>query len=171
MMMLENENITLRPFQQSDAAQIATLCNNKNVSDNLRDMIPFPYQLSDAEFFIGLCQQENPQTTFAIVADGTVVGCVGLVLQSDIYRLNAELGYWIGEPYWGKGIATKAVSLLVEYGFGQLGLERIYSGVFQTNKASQRVLEKAGFKLDCVFERSVVKNGQILNECRYSKLK
>jgi [ribosomal protein S5]-alanine N-acetyltransferase len=157
MMMLEKENITLRPFQQSDAAQIATLCNNKNVSDNLRDMI--------------LCQQENPQTTFAIVADGTVVGCVGLVLQSDIYRLNAELGYWIGEPYWGKGIATKAVSLLVEYGFGHLGLERIYSGVFQTNKASQRVLEKAGFKLDCVFERSVVKNRQILNECRYSKLK
>jgi ribosomal-protein-alanine N-acetyltransferase len=94
-----------------------------------------------------------------------------LVIQKDIYRLSAEIGYWLGEPYWGKGIALKAVNLITEYGFNELELVRIYSGVFDFNKASHRVMEKAGFKLEAVFERSVIKNGIICDEYRYAKIK
>jgi RimJ/RimL family protein N-acetyltransferase len=93
------------------------------------------------------------------------------VPQTDIYRLGAEIGYWIGEPYWGQGIATKAVELVTEYGFNRLGLERIYSGVFDFNKASQKVLEKSGFTLEGIFKKSVIKNGRIINEYRYAKIK
>jgi len=81
--------------------------------------------------------------------------------------LTAEIGYWIGEPYWSKGIATKAVRLITKYGFNKLELVRIYTGVFDYNKASQRVLEKAGFKLECIFEKSIFKNNQIYDEYRY----
>ncbi|MFY9228802.1 MAG: GNAT family protein, partial [Bacteroidales bacterium] len=92
---------------------------------------------------------------------------IGLVRQTDVYKLSAEIGYWIGEPYWGMGIATKAVRLITEYGFNTLGLVRIYTGVFDFNKASQRVLEKAGFNLECIFEKSVFKNDKICDEYRY----
>ena len=99
--------------------------------------------------------------------EGEIIGSIGLVLQSDVYKLTAEIGYWIGEPYWGKGITTKAVQLITEYGFNELGLVRIYTGVFDFNKASQKVLEKAGFKLESIFEKSVVKNNKICDEYRY----
>jgi RimJ/RimL family protein N-acetyltransferase len=112
---------------------------------------------------------ENPPCTFAIEYMGELAGCIGLVKQTDVYKLSAEIGYWIGEPYWGLGIATTAVELLTEYGFHQLGLVRIYSGVFDFNKASQRVLEKAGYQLEGIFEKSVIKNGKICNEYRYAK--
>ena len=94
-----------------------------------------------------------------------------MVLQTDVYRLSAEIGYWIGEPYWGLGIATRAVELLTQYGFNQLGLVRIYSGVFDFNVPSRKVLEKAGFKLEGIFEKSIIKNGEIRDEYRYAKLK
>ncbi len=133
----------------------------------MRDHLPFPYTEKHAMEFIEHCQGENPQQTFAVEYNGEFAGCVGLVRQTDIYKLTAEIGYWLGEPYWGLGIATKAVELITEYGFNQLGLVRIYTGVFDFNKASQRVLEKAGFKPECVFEKSVFKNGVICDEYRY----
>lgn len=166
-MNLIGHNIILRAFSDSDIKALAKLCNNKKVWDNVRNYIPFPYTERDAKEFIDNCKNENPQTTFAIEYDEKFVGCIGLVKQSDVYKLTAEIGYWLGEPYWGKGIATKAVKLITEYGFNKLGLVRIYSGVFDYNKASQRVLEKAGFKLECVFEQSIFKNNQIHNEYRY----
>ncbi|MBN1604183.1 MAG: GNAT family N-acetyltransferase [Chitinispirillaceae bacterium] len=143
------------------------MCNNKNISDNLRDYIPFPYTEKDAEAFIGSCSKENPTVTFGVVYDGVLVGCAGLVPQSDVYRLSAEIGYWLGEPYWGLGIATRAVKLVINYGFNDLKLIRIYSGIFSFNKKSQRVLEKAGFKRECVFEKAIIKNGVICDEYRY----
>lgn len=134
----------------------------------MRDHLPFPYTEKHAMEFIEHCQGENPQQTFAVEYNGEFAGCVGLVRQTDIYKLTAEIGYWLGEPYWGLGIATKAVELITEYGFNQLGLVRIYTGVFDFNKASQRVLEKTGFKLECVFEKSLFKNGVICDEYRYA---
>ncbi len=165
------EKIKLRGFRDSDAKRLAELCNNKKIWDNLRDNVPFPYTESNAKKFISFCQKEDPQTTFAIEYKGDFVGSIGLVKQTDVYKLSAEIGYWIGEPYWGLGITTHAVNLLVDYGFNQLDLIRIYTGVYDFNKASQRVLEKAGFKLDCIFEKSVCKNGKICDEYRYSMIK
>ena len=169
-MILTGEHIELRPFQKNDIKPVAFLCNNKKIWDNVRDFIPHPYTEKHAQEFILTCQGEDPQLTFAIGYRGDFAGCIGLVKQKDIYKLTAEVGYWIGEPYWGLGIATKAVNLMVDYGFNQLGLVRIYTGVFDYNKASQRVLEKAGFKLEGIFEKSVLKNGKICNEYRYSKI-
>ena len=170
MTILSKEEITLRPFLFDDTERLALLCNNKKIWDHVRDFLPHPYTEKDASEFIFLCRQETPQTTFAIEYRGELAGCIGLARLSDVYRLGAELGYWIGEPFWGKGIATRAVELISEYGFLQLGLERIHSGVFAFNGASRRVLEKSGFNLEGIFKRSILKNGRIWDEYRYALL-
>jgi len=167
---LTDGHIRLRDFVEPDQIRLAELCNNKKIWDNVRDLLPSPYTKQNALEFIRLCRQEVPTTTFGVEYQGELAGCIGLVKQTDVYRLSAELGYWIGEPYWGLGIATRAVELITAYGFSRLGLVRIYSGVFEFNSASQRVLEKSGFKLEGVFEKSVIKNGLIHNEFRYAKL-
>ena len=164
-------NIVLRLLQDDDAGTIASLCNNKKIWDNVRDKLPYPYTVDDAVEFINICRNEDPKQTFVIEYKGEIAGIIGLVKQSDVYRLTAEVGYWIGEPYWGRGIATEAVKLIVKYGFEKLDLVRIYTGVFDFNKASQRVLEKAGFKLEAVFKNSVIKNNKIYDEYRYCILK
>lgn len=166
MELIDNE-LKLRPFKESDAKKLALLCNNRKIWDNLRDYIPFPYSEQNAKDFIELCKNENPQFTFAIEVNGDFVGCIGLVKQTDVYKLTAEIGYWIGEPYWRMGITTRAARLISEYGFDNLGLMRIFAGVFDFNKGSQKVLEKVGFKLECIFEKSIFKNGKICNKYRY----
>jgi RimJ/RimL family protein N-acetyltransferase len=169
-MVLAGHDIKLRQFEDEDACSVATLCNNKKIWDNLRDFLPHPYTEKHAQEFIRTCRGEDPQVTFAIEYKGDFAGCIGLVKQTDIYKLTAEVGYWIGEPYWGLGIATQSVNLIVDYGFNQLGLVRVYTGVFDYNTASQRVLEKAGFRLEGISEKSVLKNGKICNEYRYAKI-
>ena len=166
-MQLNGNNITLRAFKQEDAETLATLLNNSRVVANLRDYIPFPYTLKDAMDFIHLCQEENPRQNFAIEHNKLFVGSIGLVKQVDVYRKSAEIGYWIGEPYWGKGIATEAAKLITAYGFEQLELLKIFSAVFDFNKASQRVLEKAGYKLEAIIEKAIYKNHKLCDEYRY----
>lgn len=168
---MDNGEITLRPFQIADKHQLAKLANNKKIYDNVRDHFPFPYSQDDAEAFIKRTRDENPRQTFAIVYDGDLCGGVGLLIQEDVYRKSAEIGYWIGEPYWGKGITSKAVALLTEYGFNDLNLLRIYAGVFDFNVGSMKVLEKNGFVKEGVFKNAVIKNGRICDEHRYCKLK
>ncbi len=165
------ETISIRPLKSSDKSELAKLANNKKIWDNLRDKIPFPYTEKDAEFFINLTQQETPQQNFAIAYKGKICGVIGLTIQKDVYRKSAEIGYFIGEPYWGKGIATKAVALITEYGFKELDLNRIYTGVFEYNIASMKVLEKNGFKKEGVFKNAVVKNNIVCDEHRFYKLK
>jgi RimJ/RimL family protein N-acetyltransferase len=169
--MLKNGKIILRPLNDNDSAELAQLANNKKIWDNLRDLMPFPYTIDDAIFFINMGKEENPTMTFAIEFDGNLCGVIGLVAQKDVYRKTAEIGYWIGEPYWNKGIATVAVKLITEYGFVQLDYVRIHTGVFEYNIKSMKVLEKNGYKKDGIFEKAVLKNGQIWNEHKYSKIK
>ncbi len=164
------ENITIRPLQTSDKAILAQLANNKNIWDNLRDYIPFPYEEHDAGSFITRTKEENPKQTFGITYKGHLSGIVGLVVQEDVYQGSAEIGYWVGEPYWGNGIATKAVELITEYGFDQLALHRIYAGVFAYNTASIKVLEKNGFKKEGIFKNAIVKNDKRCDEHRFYKL-
>lgn len=168
---LLNDTITLRGFRSEDKTRMAELLNNKKIWDNVRDYLPHPYKVQDAEAFISICQQENPASTFAIEYQGAFVGVIGLVKQTDVHRLTAEIGYWVGEPYWGKGIAQKAVKKIVEYGFAELGLVRIHAGIFDFNKASQRVLEKCGFQLEGIFRKASIKNGVISDDYRYSIVK
>lgn len=164
--------VNLRRLTLSDAPEIARLINNRKIWDNLRDFIPNPYGVQDGEFFVNLTQKENPPQTFGIVVDEThLCGVIGLVIQQDVHRFSAEIGYWIGEEYWGKGIGTKAIHLMVDYGFNELSLNRIFSGVFEYNQPSMRILEKCGFVKEGILKKAVFKNGNFYDEHRYAILK
>jgi len=164
---LKNQKIKIRALKLSDKHQLATLVNNENIWNNLRDYIPYPYHESDAESFINQTKKQDPQQSFGIIYKDEFCGVISLLIQNDIYHKSAEIGYWIGEPYWGHGIATKAVKLITEYGFEKLNLIRIYAGVFQHNTASMTVLEKNGYRKEGIFQKAIVKKGKILDEHRY----
>jgi RimJ/RimL family protein N-acetyltransferase len=170
-MMLISGNIELRPLRKTDASRLAELANNEKISRNLRDGFPHPYTLADAEKFLATFTDQEPVTFFGIDFNNEYVGNISLVPCTDIYRKSAEIGYFIGEPYWNKGIVTKAVKLITEYGFNTLGIVRIHTGVFEYNQASQRVLEKCGFVKEGIFRKSVFKQNQLWDEVRYALLK
>src|SRR4030095_524029 len=170
MIKLVEKEVCLRKLRDEDCTSIAMLLNNKSIVDNLRDIVPFPYSIDDAINFITFVKYQIPQTNFAIEFQGHYCGMIGLNPQTDLYRQTAEIGYWLGEAYWNKGIATKAVRLITEYGFDKLKFARIHTGVFEYNSASMKVLEKNGFKKDGIFEKSVFKNGKLWDEHRYSKI-
>ncbi|RCW36633.1 GNAT family N-acetyltransferase [Marinilabilia salmonicolor] len=161
-------NIRLRPFREEDAPVLARLLNNKKIWNNIRDFVPHPYSEQDARDFIAICRKEDPLYTFVVEYEEQLAGVVGVVPQKDVYRISAEIGYWLGEPFWGKGIMTEAVKRMVDYGFNDLNLIRIFTGVFDFNKGSHRVLEKAGFKLECIFRKALIKNGVVCDEYRYA---
>jgi RimJ/RimL family protein N-acetyltransferase len=154
-----------------DAPQLAKLANNPKIAINLRDGFPHPYSLTDAENFIKMCRNQNPTQAFAIEYNGEYTGNIGLHPEKDVYRKSAEIGYFLGEPFWGKGIMTEAVKQMVEYGFANLDIVRIHTGIFEYNVASQRVLEKCGFKKEAVFAKAIFKNNRLWNEVRYALLK
>mgnify|MGYP000856639104 FL=1 len=162
--------VTIRRFKRSDKVRMAEIANNEKVAANLRDAFPSPYTLEDAQKFISMCLRQEPYEVFAIEFEGEYVGNIGLHRQSDVYRKTAELGYFIGEPYWHRGITPRAVNLICEYGFRELDIIKIFSGVFSFNTPSQRVLEKCGFKLEAVLRAAVIKNGKICDEYRYAKI-
>lgn len=164
--------VQLKPLEKGNREELAKLLNNKKIWDNLKDFIPHPYTIENADFFIELTQKQSPQQTFAIVDEkNKLLGIIGLIIQNDIHRISAELGYWIGEPYWGKGIGTNAIKQITHYGFEELKLERIYAGVFAFNQASCKALEKNGYELEGIFKNAIIKNNVIIDECRYAKLK
>lgn len=170
-MKLQLANVTLRPLRTCDAERLAWLANNPKISVNLRDGFPNPYSVNDAISFLSKFSHQNPVTFFGIDYNDEYVGNISIIPADDVYRKSAEIGYFIGEEYWNKGIVTQAVKLICDYGFGQLDLARIYAGIFEYNQASQRVLEKCGFEREGIFKKSVFKQGKLWNEYRYAILK
>ena len=166
-----NPKVTIRTLLKKDAESLASYANNKKIWDNLRDYIPYPYHEKDAESFINLTKREHPIQNFGIEYKGELCGVIGLSVQNDVYRKSAEIGYWIGEPYWGNGIATEAIGLITTYGFDELDLIRIHAGVFEYNTASMKALEKNAYKKEAVFKKAICKNDHIYDEHRYSKLR
>ncbi len=152
----------------SDATQLALLADNRKIWNNVRDYFPSPYRLQDAETFIASLEDESPILTFAIEFEHQLVGVIGLMPQTDVHRFNAEVGYWIGEPFWGKGIASQALTTITEYAFEELGLQRVFAGVFDGNDASVAVLEKSGYRLELVIENGAYKNGAFLDSYQYA---
>lgn len=171
MEQLKKDEVSLRVFNPEDKFRMAELANNEKISINLRDEFPYPYTVDDAERFIDVCIHQIPPSAFAIEFNGIYVGNIGLRKGEDIYRKSAEIGYFLGEPYWNKGIMTKAVNLICEYGFKELDIVRIFTGVFEYNIASRKVLEKCGFEREAIFKKAVVKNGKIYDEVRFGKIK
>lgn len=171
MIELQSGKVKLRPLKMEDKERLAKLANNEKISINLTDGFPYPYQLEDAIAFLKKSTQQDIVTLFAIEFEDNHVGNIGLVIGSDVYRKSAIIGYFLGIDYWNKGIMTQAINLIIEYGFNQLNLERIHTGVFDFNHASQRVLEKCGFVKEGVFKRAIIKKGKMYDEVRFAKLK
>jgi [ribosomal protein S5]-alanine N-acetyltransferase len=158
----------IRPFRVTDRNSLVLHANNQKVSRNLDDRFPYPYTLADADDWIARTTSSNPLTCCGITVADEVVGGIGLLLQEGIHRHCADLGYWLGERVWNRGIATAAVRAFTRYGFQAFDLRRIYAGVFSCNPASMRVLEKAGFLREGVLRQSVVKDKQILDLILYA---
>jgi [ribosomal protein S5]-alanine N-acetyltransferase len=166
-MKLQDHEILLRPLEMSDKFELAITANNPNIAKNLRDAFPNPYTLADAEFFIENIANNSANHIFGIFYEGKYCGNIGIHPGSDVYCKTAELGYFLGEKYWGKGITTRAVKLIADFTFNQLDIVRIYAGIFEYNPASMKVLEKNGFKLEGILRKSVFKNNQYYDEYRY----
>ncbi|MDH7447423.1 GNAT family N-acetyltransferase [Aquimarina sp. 2201CG14-23] len=164
---MKDQEIKIRTLTSLDIPQLARLANNENIWNNLRDYIPYPYDENDAASFIDITKAQHPKQSFGIEFKNNLCGVISLIIQQDVYRKSAEIGYWIGEPYWGKGIATKAVELITAYGFDKLNLIRIYAGVFEHNIASMKTLEKNGYKKEGISQKALIKNDRILDEHRY----
>ncbi len=165
-------NCEIRAWRSDDAEELSRLLNNKKILDNLRDGLPYPYTADDARDYINvmLNADKNSVFAFAVVYNGEVVGSVGIFRQSNIHFKTAELGYYIGENFWNKGIATAAVKLACGYVFENSDIIRIYAEPFVRNKASCRVLEKAGFVCEGTLRANAVKNGVVEDMKMYSIL-
>ncbi len=163
----------IRKWELSDAGNLAETLSNKKIQDNLRDGLPYPYTEQDGIDFISdmLSADENDTFAFAITVDGKVIGSISVFRQGNIHRQTAELGYYIAEEYWGKGIMTEAVKQICEYVFMKSDIIRIYAEPFAYNTASCRVLEKAGFQYEGTLRKNAVKNGKVIDMKMFSKLK
>lgn len=165
-------DFSLRKWTLNDVPALVKYANNKKVADNLRDAFPNPYTRQDATSFLAAAAAENdPPALLAIDIEGEAVGGIGLVLQGDVYRKSAELGYWLAEPFWGKGIMTAAIRRMLDYVFENYDLLRIFAEPFAHNAGSRRALEKAGFQLEGTLRGSIYKNGRIYDSCIYGILR
>lgn len=160
-------NFLLRPWTIGDLDGLIKYGNNKNIAKFMTDKFPHPYTSEKGKQFIEFAISHTPTRIFAIEINGEACGGIGIHPQEDIHCKNAELGYWLGEPFWGKGIISKAVVQIVDYGFMNFDITRIFARPFGTNSASQKVLEKAGFKFEGRFENSLYKNNEFIDELVY----
>jgi [ribosomal protein S5]-alanine N-acetyltransferase len=161
-------NFTLRPWNINDLDSLVKYANNKEIAKNMTDQFPHPYTIENGKAFIEYATKGSPPNIFAIDIDGVAIGGIGIHPQTDIHRKNAELGYWLAEPFWGKGIISAAVKQMIDYGFKNFDIDRIFARPFGTNKGSQKVLEKSGFVLEAKFEKTLFKNGQYIDELVYA---
>jgi RimJ/RimL family protein N-acetyltransferase len=161
----------LREWRRGDEPSLVRHANNRNVWINLRDTFPHPYTPADARSWIRLATTQGLNHVFAVDVDGFAVGAIGLRPGDDIHRFSAEIGYWLGEEYWNRGIATEAVVAVVDYAFASLGMVRLHAEVFEWNHASMRVLEKAGFTREGVLRQSAMKDRQLVDQVVYAKVK
>ena len=163
------QHCELRSFVPEDATSLAILANDITVWRNLRDAFPHPYTLEHAVGFIEHARNQPPGCHLAIVVDGRAAGSIGLKLGADVERISAELGYWLGAPYRGRGVMTEAIRAFTDAAFETFDLSRIFALPFAHNVASCRALEKAGFALEGVLRRSAIKEGQILDQRQYAR--
>jgi [ribosomal protein S5]-alanine N-acetyltransferase len=165
---LTTSRCTLRSWQWSDLESLVHHANNRKIWINVRDRFPFPYTKDDAERWLAFARSSHPDTNFAIVVERKAVGGIGFALQEDVHRCSAEVGYWLGEEFWGRGITTAALQAITEYAFANFQICRLYASVFEWNQASCRVLEKAGFVCEGILKRSAVKDGKTIDQFLYA---
>lgn len=159
-MELRLPTCTLRPWRAGDEAALVPHANDRRVWRNLRDRFPHPYTLDDATHWVRMASLLT-DSQFAIEVDGAPVGGIGFEQLDDVYRVGAELGYWLGASLWGRGIMTDAVRAVTEHAFASPEIQRLQAGVFSWNVPSMRVLEKAGFDREGTYRRAVLKDGEV----------
>jgi len=169
-MLLDLGDLRVRSWRKSDLDSLVRYANNPKIAANLRDQFPHPYTRSAGAAYLAEMQAAEVETSFAMEYGGEAVGGIGFKLGTDIARLTAEMGYWLGEPYWGHGLTTRAVLATSEWAFAQYKLTRIFAMAFAYNVASMRVLEKAGFEREGILRRSAIKNGVTLDQVLYAKV-
>lgn len=167
-MELRGERVVLRPWKPADAPALAKHANNRNVARQLRDRFPHPYTIADARQFVQMAAATRPPTMFAMIVDGEAVGGIGFFPGADVERFSAEVGYWLGEIYWGRGITPEAVRLLSTYAFEVCNMLRLFALPFADNTQSMRVLEKAGYVREGILRASSVKYGQVRDQSLYA---
>lgn len=163
-------NVSLRKWEKEDGDNLSKLLSNKKILDNLRDGLPYPYTKEDALEYINFILESDPDSTFAyaIDVDGVAVGSIGAFRQENIHPCTAELGYYLDEAYWSKGIMTQAVKMICDKIFNQTDIIRIYAEPFSNNIGSRKVLEKAGFQLEGIMKNNAIKNGKVQDMAMYS---
>jgi len=163
----------LRKWRNSDADSVAKYANNANIANNLRNIFPYPYTIEDAKWYVNSCvsNDEIRQCIRAIVVDGEAVGTIGVFIKNDVYCKSGEIGYWLGEPFWNRGIISEAIKQISDLVFQKYNVVRIFAQPYAGNIGSRKVLEKAGFELEGVLKKSVYKNGVIFDSCIYSLIK
>jgi RimJ/RimL family protein N-acetyltransferase len=167
-MEIGGERVTLRAWRPSDAASLARHANNQKVASQLRDRFPHPYTIADARQFIQSVAGARPTMLFAMIVDGEAVGGIGFFPGADVERFSAEIGYWLAEPYWGRGITVDAIRLLSAYAFETCNMLRLFALPFADNARSIRVLEKAGYTREALLRSSSVKYGKVRDQCLYA---
>ena len=158
----------LRPWSMDDLPSMVKYANNPNIANNLSDGFPHPFLEDDGKRFLKMFDDKQRGLILCIDVDGEAAGSIGIHLKEDIHRKNAELGYWLAEPFWGQGIISEAIAQTVDLAFETFDITRIIACPFGRNTASHRVLEKCGFSLEATFEKVVFKNGQFEDELVYA---
>jgi len=158
----------LRPWHLDDLEDLVNYANNRKIASNLTDLFPHPYREKDGVNFIEMTLKQSPTQVFAIEINQKAIGSIGLQPQTDIHCKNMELGYWLAEDYWNKGIMTAAVQKMSLYAFKTFDVNRIFARPFGTNIGSQKILEKTGFKLEGQFKNAIFKNGMFVDELIYA---
>jgi [ribosomal protein S5]-alanine N-acetyltransferase len=158
----------LRPWCDEDKAALVLNANNRKIWRNLTEMFPHPYTETDAARWLSIANQSAPNIQLAIEVQGTAIGGIGVIAGEGITRHTGQFGYWLGEPHWGKGIATAAARAMVAHAFSGSQFMRLEASVFEWNPPSMRVLEKTGFIRECVLKRSVFKDGQLIDSVMYA---
>jgi ribosomal-protein-alanine N-acetyltransferase len=171
MLELPVAGALIRPWRPGDAPSLARHADNRKVWINLRDAFPHPYTLADAERWLAWAAGQDPQTHFCIAVGDEAVGGIGYRLQDDVLRRSAEVGFWLGEAHWGRGIATAAVQAVSAHAFASHDLVRLYAHVYQWNIASMRVLEKAGYACEAQLRRAAVKDSKTIDLYVYARLR
>ncbi|HMD15742.1 MAG TPA: GNAT family protein [Terriglobales bacterium] len=170
-MLLDLGDVKVRSWRKDDLKSLVLRANNPKIAGNLRDQFPHPYTRRDGIDFLEYAQTEEPECSFAIEYAGEAVGGVGFLIGRDIARISAEMGYWLSEEFWGRGLATRAVTAMSDWAFDNYKLSRVFAMAFAHNAASIRVLEKAGFEREGVMRRSAIKNGVILDQILFAKVR
>ena len=163
--------ITLQKLNKTHYSELAIMANNFDIWYHVRDNFPHPYSYKDAVAFIDNIASKDDAIIRGIFEDGQLAGVTGIHPQQDVYRKSAELGYWLGQKYWGRGIATEAVSQVLDLAFSMLDINRVFASVFEYNLGSQKVLKKNGFKYEGTSIKAVFKNGEFFDEFRYALVK